>query len=358
MSRARCSFVFLLMLALLAACTGSRVQRREDQRLPKLRAMGYRIAVVPFRVTAPDEGLLETALGPVGEVLTLDGAALAADRGNLADLMRNDVVAWLRQSPFDVVEPWVTDTQLAHAALDRASMADPQNVARIAAVLQVDGVLFGDLQRWNRSYYVVQSVAEVGLELELRDRDGTSLFSTMRTETVGAGLSGGPTGYGSAITAPVEGLSGARLRDLGRAVARNAALDLGAAMPDAEAALLVPRLSVVSLVQNHGGPVLPMERIDVVAVGTPDCEVRFDLGRLRTGVPMRAVATIADPRGARTVYEGHYVVQPDDPAITVPLYVTIDRDPLDRERARRTQSRYRWDGDVRIATDPFVHFGR
>ena len=296
---------------------------------------------------------MATALGPVGEVLALEQSGRERGRIEVADSLRGDIVAWLRQSPFEVVEPWVSDTQLAHVGLDRAGMADPQNAARIAAALQVDGVLFGDVERWNRSYYVLQSTAEVGLHLELRDRDGTELFATTRTETLGSGVTGGPTGYGSLISAPVQGLSGNTLRELSRQIARSAALDLGGAQPDAEPSPLLPRLSVVSLVRRHDGPVQPGERIDVLAVGTPDCDVRFDVGRLRSGVPMRAVATTDDARGARTTYEGHYVVQPTDPVAEVPVYVTIER-----TGQRGTRSRYRWDGSVRIATDRGAKPGR
>ncbi len=331
----------------LAACSGAKVARVEDPRLPQLRAMGFRVAVVPFRASAPVDGFLTKSLGAVGEVLALEGGSNLPEREAVAAWMRRDVVLWLRQSEFDVVEPWGSDTQLAHAGFDAATMGDPSRVAEIARVLKVDGVVFGDVTRWNRSYYVVQSTAEVGLSLRLLDRSGTQLFSTERTETIGSGVSGGPTGYSSALSAPVQGLSGNILADLTRSVARNAAMDLGGSSEGAASTGLAPQLSVVSLVRSTNGPVRSGEIVEVVAVGTPDCDVRFDIGRLRVGVPMLQTSLAPDVRGDRAVYEGRYVVQDAEPRADFPLFVTIAR-----RGGHAQKSRYRWDGELRIEGSP------
>ncbi|MGE3173028.1 MAG: GNA1162 family protein [Planctomycetota bacterium] len=334
----------LLTLLALGACTGAAVERFEDPRLAALRQTGYRVAVMPFAVSAPAEGFLASSLAPVGELFALEGGAGLPDRSMLGAVLRGDVVTWLQQGPFDVVEPWVTDTQLAHAGLDHAAMVDPARAADVAALLQVDGVLYGDVTRWNRSYYVVQSTAEVGLRLELRDA-GTAavLFSTTRAESIGSGVTGGPTGFVSAATEPVAGLRGSHLRDLTRSVARNAAIDLGGGTLGNDPSPLAPRLSFVAVARRHPGAFAVGERVDVVAVGTAGCEVRFDLGSLRTGVPMPAAGAFDDARGDRATYTGHYVVQAGDPVITVPLFCTIRR-PGERGQP----SRYRWDGLVEL----------
>lgn len=330
-----------------AACSGAKVARVEDPRLPQLRAMGFRIAVVPFRASASADGFLTRSLGAVGEVLALEGGSNLPERDAVAAWMRRDVVAWLRQSEFEVVEPWASDTQLAHAGFDASTMGDPSRAADIARVLQVDGVVFGDVTRWNRSYYVVQSTAEVGLSLQLLDRSATQLFSTERTETIGSGVSGGPTGYSSALSAPVQGLSGNVLAELTRTVARHAAMDLGGASESSAPSSIAPRLSVVSLVRSTDGPVRSGEIVEVVAVGTPDCDVRFDIGRLRVGVPMLQTSLVPDARGDRAVYEGRYVVQDAEPRADFPLFVTIAR-----RGGHAQKSRYRWDGELRIEGSP------
>ena len=329
----------------LAACSGTSVSRREDPQLPALRAGGYRIAVMPFAVSAPDDDFLAASLAPVGQLLSLEvTAGNLPVRERLAAETRSTVVAWLQQGAFEVVEPWVTDTQVAHAGL-AAAMQTPGRAAEVARILQVDGVLYGDVHRWNRSYYAVQTVVEAGLRLELIDGgSGRSLFSTERTESVGSGLTGGPTGFVSAATEPVAGLRASHLRELTRSVARAAVVDLNGGDLAGEVSPQAPRLHLIAPARTHDGPFVAGDRIDVIAVGTPDCDVRFDLGRLRTGVPMQQVAVQPDPRGDRATYAGYWIVQPGEQADGLPLLCTIRR-----QGERKVQaSRYRWAGTIAL----------
>jgi len=45
-----------------------------------------------------------------------------------------------------------------------------------------------------------------------------------------------------------------------------------------------------------------LDGVEVVAVGTPGSEVRFDIGSLRTRVPMLETAVVTDPRGDRATW--------------------------------------------------------
>jgi hypothetical protein len=316
----------LAACTLFSGCTGVDVVTKEAPELAALRASGYRVAVMPFAVSAPMDGFVTDALGPVGEVLALSAAATVPVHDQVGSLMRQQAVVWLQQSAFTIVDPWHVDTQLAHAGIDAAAARDPDNARRIAALLAVDGLVYGDVQRWNRSYYVLQSTIEVALGLTLRDAmSGTSLFTSERVERLGSGLTGGPTGYVSAATEPVAGLRGSQLVDLTRAVTRHTVVDLNGGMLGSDAGASAPRLSLVSLLRPHELPFAAGERIEVVAVGTPDCDVRFDLGRLRTAVPMVETERHADPRGERATYRGHYVVDAVDVASGLVLSATIQR---------------------------------
>jgi hypothetical protein len=330
----------------LAACTGVSASHREDPAFAALRGQGYRIAIMPFEVSAPAEGFVEGALAPIGAAIALDGSG-ATPREEVGARMRADVAAWLAQGELEVVDPWQSDTVLNHAGMPEEARRDPANAAAIARMLAVDGVLFGDVSRWNRSYWVLQSTAEVALRVRLIDGgSGRELFAGERHETVGSGLTGGPTGYVSAATEPLAGLRGAHLRELVRSVARGAAADLNGGRPAAEAGPGAPQLAFVAPTElAAGAPFRAGDRVEVTAVGTPDCDVRFDLGRLRTGVPMRQVARHDDPRGARATYVGHYVVQPGDVAGGLPLQCTIRRSAGQRTAG----TRYRWEGMVALA---------
>lgn len=328
-----------------AACTGVSVQHEAAPELAALRTMGYRIAVMPFTVSAPEDGFLSDSLAPVGEVLALEASREAPMRTRLGDLVQADVVAWLQQTEFELVDPWHVATQLAHAGISVERMRDPANARAVAAAVGADGLVYGDLRRWNRGYYVVQTVVDVALHLELVDAaTGRNLFRTDRSEQVGSGLTGGPTGYVSAATEPIAGLRGSTLRNLTRAVTRHAVADLNGGELGNQLGPTTPRLAVVALAKEHDGPFRAGERVDVIAIGAADCEVRFDLGRLRTVVPMRQTERHDDPRGARATYLGHYVVGDTDAATDLPLTCTIQRGSARRSVALR----YRWQGAVSL----------
>lgn len=340
---ARLAALSLLLVA--TACTSVDVAQHTAPELAPLRTMGYRIAVMPFAVSAPEDGFLSDSLAPVGELLSLEASRELPLRTRIGDLVQGDVIAWVQQTEFELVDPWHVPTQLGHAGFTPAQQRDPANVRAIAKAVGADGIVYGDLRRWNRGYYVVQSVVEVALHLELIDAaTQKQLFTTDRSETIGSGLTGGPTGYVSAATEPIAGLRGSNLRSLTRAVARHAVADLNGGELGNQQGPTTPRLAVVALAKEHMGPFRAGERVDVIAIGSADCEVRFDLGRLRTVVPMRQTERHDDPRGTRATYLGHYVVADADAAEDLPLLCTIQRGAARRSVAVR----YRWEGAVSL----------
>lgn len=344
--RATLAVLSVLLGTLLGGCTGTSARNTVAPELTNLRTAGYRIAVLPFVVTAPEDGFLGDSLAPVGELLSFEASRELPMRDRLGKLIHDDAVAWLQHSDFQVLEPWHVLTLLDHTARLPNGRVDAAQLATIARTVGADGVLHGEVRRWNRDYYVLQSVVEVAIHVELLDAaSGRTLFASDRTETIGSGLTGGPTGYVSAATEPIAGLRGSTLRSLTRSVTRHAITDLNGgelgAAPDATA----PRLALVALAKDHDGPFQVGERVDVIAVGSPDCQVRFDLGALRTVVPMQQTALDDGPQGARATYLGHYVVQASDRAEELPVTCTIQRG-----NARRTVAvRYRYEGTVSMA---------
>lgn len=341
----RRAMTLALVACLGSACSSVDVHQHAAPGFEQLRAAGLRIAVMPFSVSAPEDGLLTASLASVGELYSLEAVAGAPGREGIGELLRRDLIAWLQQSEFEVLDPWFVGTVLTHAGVDRQQQLLPANAPHLAQLLDCDGVVFGDVTRWNRSYYVLQSNTEVAMRLELRDRGGNELFVTERSESIGAGLSGGPTGYQSLAAEPIAGLRGSHLQMLTRSVARHVATDLNGGDLGAHPGPMSPRLSVVALAKLHDGPFRAGERIEVVAVGTPDCAVRFDIGCLRTEVPMTETAVDQDARGERATYRGHYVVQAGDDAHELPLRCTIQRGAARRSIAYH----YPWQGTVGVA---------
>lgn len=105
---------------------------------------------------------------------------------------------------------------------------------------------------------------------------------------------------------------GSHLRTLARNVVRQFAEVLDGGELGNHPSQSAPRLAVVASAKEHDGPF--RERVDVVATGSSDCRVQFDLGRLRTSI--RRVMTIRyeDWRRPRGAYLGHHSVDPVDAA--------------------------------------------
>lgn len=345
MSRLPSLSLSALVLLALAGCASVEVQAVPAADLRQLRESGLRIAVMPFAVSAEADGFLGETLAPIGELISLEAARGRPLRESIGDLVREDVFAWLQQSDYEVVDPWHVSTQLTHANVPHARWSDPAHATEVARACGADALLYGDLRRWNRSYYVVETIVEVALELRLVEgATGRALFTGLRRETLDAGLTGGPTGYSSAATTPIAGLRGSQLRTLTRDVARHAVADLNGGELGAVASSTAPRLSIVALGKQHDGPFQAGERVDVYAIGSPDCVVRFDLGRLRTAAPMRQTQLHEDARGKQATYVGHYVVGAGDAGDELPVTCTIDRGLV----RRVASSRYRWEGAIAL----------
>lgn len=324
--------LFALALAWLPlSCGGTSKQVRRSPELDTLARTGYRVAVMPFAVSASSDDVIVESLAPLGALLELEGVRDEAPPLERAGtVMRRAVAAHLAQGEYAIVELWVTDTQLAHAGISADEARDPANVRRVAETLSVQGVLYGDVTRWNRNYLVVESTQAVELELRLIDaQTQEELFFTRHEESRAEGVTGGPTGQISALTAPIAGLTGSTLVKLAREVAYASAQDLtGVDLTDRlslEAARgNVPRLSFASIVVEGDSSTFVMgESLRVVAVGTAGQDVRFRLGRYLVDVPLEQVAVTRDPRGDRATYVGTYVVQEPEVINDLPVVVTI-----------------------------------
>lgn len=334
---------FFVPIVLVAACSHASMTLKTAPDFDLIRSGGYRLAVMPFSVSAEMDGFFTEALGALGDLLAVEAVnENAPPTAKAATIMRRAFTASLAGGPFQVADLWTVDTELAHAGFTLEQRRDRANGRRFAELLDVDGVLFGDVVEWNRSYYVAQSVQRVGLEVSIVDRrKGETIYEARRTEQQGAGISGGPTGQISAITAPIEGLKGSTMAVLARQLARNAAKELTGVDPasDIDSAASrgdAPRIAFSSVALPGKLPLRAGETVTVVAVGTPGADVRFDIGRWRTGVPMVQRDVVDDPRGPRATYIGEYMVQQGEKILAAPIFVTV-RKQTDRLALRTTR---------------------
>jgi hypothetical protein len=329
---ARAVLALAMSATLLASCTSMDGRTRMAPEYAVRRAEGLRVAALPFAVTASDDDPVSRALAPLGSLLALEGLGDGAPEAAAAGVvMQRALLALLAGSPIAIEEQWVTRTELTHAGLESRALRDRSRYAEIARRLGVDALLYGEVFEWDRSYYALQSTQSVGLRVWLIDGEsGEELLFAERWRQEGVGLTGGPTGYVSAATSPIQGLAASTLAQLALEVAYDVAEDLlggASSQPfDMEAARgEVPRLSFVSAEPLRAEGLRAGERLTVIAVGTANARVSFDLGAYRTRIPMLPVETRSDPRGSRSTYIGTYIVQEGETLAPSPILVHIEQ---------------------------------
>lgn len=274
----------LLALPVLATsgCASSRLERAPgfDPRAP------LRVAVLPFVDRAGGDALVSRPLVAALDlvpILSDDGAT----RAHAATLLREKVQGNLHRTHLDVVDLHVVDSLLLHRRLDGLALSEGDRAAaarRAADALGADAVVFGEVTEWDREWYLVESVARVGLALELRDgATGGLLYSGEVHDAEASGISKLPIAYspdGAAQAVLVQALRGLRntlFVALSDDVARQVVLGLGAPA-EARAGGRAPRVHAVAASAAPGEPLGPDEPLVVVALGDPGARATFRVG--------------------------------------------------------------------------------
>ncbi len=272
----------LLLLLATSGCATSRLELAPgfDPRAP------LRVAVLPFVDRAGGDALVSRPLVAALDlvpILSDDGAT----RAHAATLLREKVQGNLHRTHLDVVDLHVVDSLLLHRRLDGLALheGDRAAAARLAAdALGADAVVFGEVTEWDREWYLVESVARVGLALELRDgATGGLLYSGEVHDAEASGVSKLPIAYspdGAAQAVLVQALRGLRntlFVTLSDDVARAVVLGLGAPA-EARASGHAPRVHAVAASAAPGEPLRPEDALVVVALGDPDARATFQVG--------------------------------------------------------------------------------
>ena len=247
-----------------------------------------------------------------------------------ADTLRALLMARLRGSSLSVVDPAVVAATLYHAGLhEKAAKMDPRELGRL---LGVDAILYGSLEGWSGRYYFIESRTVVEGTVRLVSCvDGTELFRATVSVNDAQGVSGGPTGYVSAVATPLAALGTGPYRKL--AIEWNEAVGgelVGAyASNAADASTPAPYVSNVAAPEPPAGGYKQGDAIEVLAIGSPGCRATFSIGTLRSRVPMTEYARgsrtgVPDPRETSGFYRGSYVVTAADRVREAPVTVTLE----------------------------------
>ncbi|NIP99661.1 MAG: hypothetical protein GWM98_03820, partial [Nitrospinaceae bacterium] len=110
----------------------------------------------------------------------------------------------LRQSHFEVLEPYVVDALLKRHGLKDSGQYWEENPRRFAEILGVDAVVLSRINRIETSYLLVHSSIEVSVSAHMIDtRSGEILWWAEQTQKDFEGIGKIPTGMAAAVYGPV-----------------------------------------------------------------------------------------------------------------------------------------------------------
>lgn len=284
----------LALICVLSACSGSYLHDlnfnpNEPIRVAVLALNGYgdedhslavdRIALVSEELSAAPEkivaGYVQRELLDSGVDLVPAGyAAVQLDHGG-----------YLRQR----------ESRYTPAFFELLRRGEAASTAEICRVLACDAVLFVKVIRWERSYYAVQSVSSVEIELSLvRTGDGARIFWARSSDSTGRGLSKIPTGFSSIVIEPVRGLDNEVILELARKVVHKSLAPLRV-RERADYLRQPPPAIIAAAHDSLDLAITGNEALTVIIQGSSGKRATFSIGEYLRDIPMHEVSP------------GHYV---------------------------------------------------
>lgn len=292
-----------LSLLLTIGCAGSYKQALDFNPGEPLR-----VAVLPF-VTVDDKGQVTTDEGR----LLIDNVGLLSTKQEETppQIVRRLVLGELGKTSLDIVAPPLIDLDLPHhgfalpdGKLDMKKVLATSPKELCEKFLNCDAVLYGRIVKWDRSYYAVQSVSTVGVDLKLVSaRDGKTLYSAVAEDSDSRGLTKGPTGFSDIVIEPIRGLDSDIIVDLSRKVVKKMVEPLNVKSRPVFLEAAPPSIFAVS----HDGPNGVVDRgnpVRIVMFASDGQSASFSIGSAVEKIPM-----IERSPGH---YYGEYVPLPSD----------------------------------------------
>jgi hypothetical protein len=252
-----------------------------------------RIAVLPFAQVDPKGKIIQTD----GNLL-IDQVALVSSKlqDAPAHLIQDLVQSDLSKASLDVIPPGLVEAELIHKAyivpgsdpakldLARVFATNPRSIC--GDLLSCDAVLYGKVTRWDRSYYGVEAVATVAIDLKLVSaKTNRVIFESQAEDSDSRGLTKGPTGFSSIVLEPIRGLDNTIVTDLAREVVTKALAPLHAENRP-EFLRTAPPALIASAHDAYNGSIPQGGKLTVVALGTPGHSASFSIGSGISEVPM------------------------------------------------------------------------
>jgi len=272
------------------------------------------------------------------ESLLLDNVSLVSSKlkQTPAQFVQGLVQTELSKASLDIIPPALVDAELIHAGygvtgtnpvrmdLARVFSADPSTLC--SKVLSCDAVLYGKVTSWDRSYYGVQAVATVGIQLKLVSaRTKKVLYEIDAKDSDSRGITKGPTGFSNLVLEPLKGLDNEIITDLARSVVDKSIDPLS---NDARPEFLTTSAPfVLASAHDAASGILPRNRtLTVVAFGSAGNTAYFNVGSTTQGIPML--------ERAPGHYIGEFVPLPSDSFQNESVTITL-KDSFGRTTSQR-----------------------
>jgi hypothetical protein len=276
--------------------------------------------------------------------------SIAYSKENPGDIVRRGLYNHIASLPFKDLELYNTNKRLKNAGIENTSQIEEliaNNPKKLKSILGVDAAFTGKITHFDRIYAGIYSQIAVGCEVKLWDlKTGNLLWRAKHVQRAhGGGLSLNPIGLVMATVASVWNLRHTEMMsqtdDLFREIVSTIELPESAL----HAQVRTPRIDLFT-VMNPGKPFVRGQKIAFRLIGDPGCRAYVDLGDFKTGIELVPVpgpvkqalqlevldaikknyaekghlltdelfAAVEKEFDSREIYEGTYVVKPDEQA--------------------------------------------
>ena len=306
--------LFAFVAAFLSSCSGTYTHT-----LAFNPAEPIRVAVLPFiEVNSKDEIVNESP-----DLLIDSVSVVSSELGATpAQYTRALVQRELSESGLDVISPTLIDSKLSHNGFDDPKVGMNLHKLRNAdlkelcsKLLACDAVLLGKVTRWDRSYYGIQSVTSVGVDLQLvAANDRRVLFGGKAEDSESRGLTKGPTGLSDLVLEPIKGLDNKITEELAAQIVKKLLVPLRIEKRP-EFLESAPPMILASAHDQDGGHLSASQPLTVLMLGTPRQSASFSIDKEIEHIPM-----VEKDEGH---YVGKYYPLPTDHFERRPIVVSL-----------------------------------
>jgi hypothetical protein len=307
---------YSLPLLLLCSCAG-----KYNSKLDFSASESIRVAVLPFvqvnekdEVIDPEKDYLIDDVSVVSYKLTETPAVY------LQKLVQNE----LQNTGLDILSPALVEANLTHHDFDDMTKVPPVNADKVrkadpkdlcTRVFSCDAVLYGKITRWSRSYYGIQSVNSVGIDVKLVSaKDGKVLFSSSAEDSDSRGITKGPTGFSNLLIEPIQGLDNKIITNLAQNVVKKMLSSLK--MDNRPEFLQSSAPAIYASAHDFpSGRMSAKDSLTVLLFGSASDAASFSIGNVIENIPM-----VEKDKGH---YIGKYFPLPSDSFSNQNIYVAL-----------------------------------